>query len=41
MSKTIIVYIGKAGVTKLIEAGLEKAMGLELQGSTVGAWAEQ
>jgi hypothetical protein len=40
MSMTIIVYIGKAAVTKLIEAGFKKAMGVELQGSTVGDWAE-
>jgi hypothetical protein len=40
MSMTIIVYIGKAAVTKLIEAGFKKDMGVELQGSTVGDWAE-
>lgn len=40
MSMTIIIYIGKAAVTKLIEAGFKKAMGVAVQGSTVGDWAE-
>lgn len=40
MSMTIVIYIGKAAVTKLIEAGFKKAMGVAVQGSTVGDWAE-
>src|ERR1044071_7494782 len=38
---TIVLYIGKAAVSKLVEAGLKKAMGIEMNGSTVGAWGEQ
>lgn len=41
MSMTIILYIGKAAVGKLVEAGIKKAMGVEVSGSTVGAWTEQ
>jgi len=41
MSMTIVLFIGKAAVTKLVEAGLKKAMGIEMNGSTVGAWGEQ
>lgn len=37
----IVMYIGKAAVSKLVEVGISKAMGIEVQGSTVGAWAEQ
>jgi hypothetical protein len=33
MSMTIVIYIGKAAVTKLIEAGFKKAMGVEVRGS--------
>lgn len=40
MSMTIVVYIGKAAVGKLVEVGLKKAMGIEMKGSTVGDWAE-
>lgn len=37
---TIVVYVGKAAVSKLVEVGLKKAMGIEVQGATVGDWAE-
>ena len=37
---TIVVYVGKAAVSKLVEVGMKKAMGIQVQGSTVGDWAE-
>src|SRR2546423_186123 len=40
MSMTIILYIGKAAASKLVEAAFKKAMGIAVQGSTVGDWAE-
>src|SRR5438128_2084766 len=38
---TIVIYLGKAAVSKLIDVGIEKALGVQVQGSTVGAWGEQ
>jgi hypothetical protein len=38
---TIILFLGKKAAAKLIDVGIEKALGIEVQGSTVGAWGEQ
>jgi hypothetical protein len=38
---TIVIYLGKAAVSKLIDVGIEKALGVQVQGATVGAWGEQ
>jgi hypothetical protein len=41
MSMTIIIYISKAVVSKLFEAGVKKVLGIEVQGASIGAHAEQ
>lgn len=37
---TIVLFIGKAAVTKIIDAGVKKVMGIEMNGSTAGDWGE-
>jgi hypothetical protein len=38
--ETIVLAVGKAAVSKLVEVGLSKALGIKVNGATVSQWGE-